>query len=558
MFQWQIKFSCSLTDSISGHFYFAKYVDAILRSRIIAILRKSPEGRSRESDDILDGFVVAHDRACQRYILLAIKHYVEALIIDIRHVYQALPRLLSLWFEFTSIGSTEQSKYRVYEEPTAQGKIVLGLLRIFAITSNPNAIVLTQNQEEANAVIATKYKQIPVPAFYTALPQLISRVKHPNSDTTTVVHGIVRRVLTKYPAQAMWPLAWLRQSRQHDRQKAGNEIFREAELRLAETSNRLHLLLVESKSLFEWLQKLAKFEPKKARCTEIKVTPWKGQIGLEEFIPPVKAALSASFSIGDSERSRDLFPRHVPRMRAFSSTIKVMQSKARPKILKAHVVSADSLTKIKERTSSGCFDIGEIHFLVKQEAKGDLRKDARVQELNNVVNRLLVSTAGRTMNQRRPLRIRTFAVTCLSEDTGILEWVPDTSSFRSLIGKAFNPQVNTYTAQRRGARLANLGDPVMRKDYERCQEMFFVSKNLKAATKMFEELCLSTNPPLLFWWFVHAFENSNAWYEARTRFTRSSAAWAAIGHVLGVGDRHAENILVDTSNGECVHVDFDW
>ena len=75
---------------------------------------------------------------------------------------------------------------------------------------------------------------------------------------------------------------------------------------------------------------------------------------------------------------------------------------------------------------------------------------------------------------------------------------------------------------------------------------------------MFEDLCLKTNPPLLFWWFVQAFENSNAWYEARTRFTRSSAAWAAVGHVLGVGDRHAENILVDTSNGECVHVDFDW
>jgi len=34
-------------------------------------------------------------------------------------------------------------------------------------------------------------------------------------------------------------------------------------------------------------------------------------------------------------------------------------------------------------------DLGEMHFLVKQEAKGDLRKDARVQDFNNVVNRLL-------------------------------------------------------------------------------------------------------------------------------------------------------------------------
>ena len=75
---------------------------------------------------------MAHDKACQRYILLAIKHYVEALVIDIRHVYQALPRLLSLWFEFTSIGNAEQFKNSILEEPTIQamqGKIA----RLFTV-----------------------------------------------------------------------------------------------------------------------------------------------------------------------------------------------------------------------------------------------------------------------------------------------------------------------------------------------------------------------------------------------------------------------------------------
>lgn len=54
-------------------------------------------------------------------------------------------------------------------------------------------------------------------------------------------------------------------------------------------------------------------------------------------------------------------------------------------------------------------DIGEILFLVKQEEKGDLRKDARVQDLNNVINRLMQD------DKQRRLRLRTFAVTCLSE-----------------------------------------------------------------------------------------------------------------------------------------------
>jgi serine/threonine-protein kinase ATR len=59
--------------------------------------------------------------------------------------------------------------------------------------------------------------------------------------------------------------------------------------------------------------------------------------------------------------------------------------------------------------------IGELHFLVKKEEKGDLRKDSRVQDLNNVLNRILAGS-------KRKLSLRTFSVTCLSEDTGILEY----------------------------------------------------------------------------------------------------------------------------------------
>ena len=29
-----------------------------------------------------------------------------------------------------------------------------------------------------------------------------------------------------------------------------------------------------------------------------------------------------------------------------------------------------------------------------------------------------------------------------------------------------------------------------------------------------------------------------------------------VGYILGLGDRHGENILFDSTNGDCVHVDF--
>lgn len=43
------------------------------------------------------------DNICHQYILLAIEHYATTLRLDMKHVYQALPRLLSLWFDFVSV-----------------------------------------------------------------------------------------------------------------------------------------------------------------------------------------------------------------------------------------------------------------------------------------------------------------------------------------------------------------------------------------------------------------------------------------------------------------------
>ena len=73
-----------------------------------------------------------------------------------------------------------------------------------------------------------------------------------------------------------------------------------------------------------------------------------------------------------------------------------------------------------------------IKFLCKQEKNGDLRKDNRMMEVNHTVNRLLSENAD---GRRRHLRLRTYAVVCLNEECGILEWV-NTSCIRHLITKS--------------------------------------------------------------------------------------------------------------------------
>ncbi|GFH32778.1 uncharacterized protein HaLaN_32058, partial [Haematococcus lacustris] len=36
----------------------------------------------------------------------------------------------------------------------------------------------------------------------------------------------------------------------------------------------------------------------------------------------------------------------------------------------------------------------------------------------------------------------------------------------------------------------------------------------------------------------------------------TNAVWCMTGHMLGLGDRHGENIMIDQVSGETVHVDF--
>ena len=63
-------------------------------------------------------------------------------------------------------------------------------------------------------------------------------------------------------------------------------------------------------------------------------------------------------------------------------------------------------------------------------------------------------------------------------------------------------------------------------------------------------------PPVLQHWFVDSFSEPSAWFEARLAYTRSCAVMSMIGFTVGLGDRHLENILIDSTSGSVMHVDF--
>ena len=368
----------------------------MVESRISVVAARTDGGSA--DDENARARIIKKEKSCHKYILEAIKEYGEASRLSQKHVFQALPRLLTLWFDFTAI----------------EGDDDLGAI-----------------QEEVNQFMVTCIKSIPPVAYYSVLPQLISRIGHQDEDTATIVAAILKRQLVKYPAQAMWQLSWLRQSVHDDRRSKGEDMFKVAQKSLRKNEDlKHHDLLGTSKNLILFLINLAKYIPKRndVKSFNIQQNAWKGKAELHDFLPPVQAALTVSQSAMGSFNSRDVFPREIPRMRAFSSAVQVMNSKAKPKKLTAFAIREGAKISDMSRRNTGksqeC-DIGEMHFLVKREAKGDLRKDARVQDLNTVINRLFSSTASSgsmTAKQHRRLKLRTFSVVCLSEECGILEW----------------------------------------------------------------------------------------------------------------------------------------
>lgn len=71
-----------------------------MQSRLTILASRSSFG---VGEDLVRANIIVRDKTSQKYILLAMKHYATALNLDTKYVYQALPRLLSLWFDFVSI-----------------------------------------------------------------------------------------------------------------------------------------------------------------------------------------------------------------------------------------------------------------------------------------------------------------------------------------------------------------------------------------------------------------------------------------------------------------------
>ncbi len=177
------------------------------------------------------------------------------------------------------------------------------------------------------------------------------------------------------------------------------------------------------------------------------------------------------------------------------------------------------------------------HQLVK--GNDDLRQDAILQQIFSTVDRLFQR---HLESRRRKLAIRTYKVIPLSSRSGLLEWVNATLPIASWLSQAhqrYYPNDLTATKCRE----------VMQGEDDR------KGWSAQSKLKVFERIQTKFHPVMRHFFF-ESFPDPNVWLDRRTAYTRSVATNSMLGFLLGLGDRHASNILIDKITAELIHIDL--
>lgn len=472
-----------------GHYYLGRHYKKILES-------EQPLKLDDQSDNFVTGEIAR----------LVIENYVRSLNAGTKYIYQTLPRILTIWLDLgAQVDKAPDGKLTVSRELHKRRVEQLNILHSFL----------------------DKYiHRLPAYIFYTALPQIVARIAHPNIQVYERLSHIIVKVVEAHPHQALWSLIGIMTmtSRQASERKArGTQILqtlRSVSRKVDGASYDLKYLLRAGEKLADQLLLACQngdFNTNKTVHASLtkdlrfnqKCTPC-------PLVVPVESSLTATLpAVSEQVKKHKAFSRDVVSIDCFLDDVLVLSSLAKPRRLTA-------------RGSDG------KSYMLLIKPKDDLRTDQRLMEFNGIINRSLKRDAE---SSKRQLYIRTYAVVPLNEECGIIEWVPGIKTMRDIL-------LSLYSSQK------------IQPDYNSLRQLMEEASTGENKIRLFTEDVLGRFPALLPQWFIQQFPNPSAWFSARLKYTRSCAVMSMVGTILGLGDRHGENVNLEEGNGGVFHVDF--
>ncbi|EPQ30215.1 uncharacterized protein PFL1_02331 [Pseudozyma flocculosa PF-1] len=426
-----------------------------------------------------------------------------------KYFYRTLPRVLTIWME------------------------VAGDPAIIKATSSRSASSSASASVQENVdtfrklnQLMAKYSRKLLPFQWLAVfPQLVARIVQKNDEAWRVLLDIIVQVVLAYPQQAMWSMVAGSNSKDGERRKRFGQIVATVGSKAPATHPNLKevmRIVTGSQSLAKELLRLCDYDvPRQTTVlsTDEQFPGLQNAAASCELLLPLQSSMTISLPSNNvvTAEHRPFAP-NLPMIAGFEDRIEVMNSLQKPR--KMIILGSDGR---------------QYPFLCKP--KDDLRKDARLMEFDGMINKLLQSNAE---SRKRKLYVRTYAVLILNEEHGLIEWVAHTVGLRHVLTRLYNA---------RGLAIYNHD---IRKNMDEAR----LAHDSKTTEVIFETKVLANFPPVFHEWFLATFPEPSAWLSARSSYARTAAVMSMVGFVLGLGDRHGENILFDASSGDTVHVDL--
>ncbi|CAF3491063.1 unnamed protein product [Rotaria socialis] len=568
------------------HFYLAQFYDTLLSSCIESDPTSSNSNSTTTTNNFLSstGLSLENKLRMMEYIRLAVNTYCRSLKYGCDFIYQSLTRLLTMWLDFAS----DLAPFiKPVPAPTATTRKQQPST---APTTNlPDAAQIKQHGHaklsEITREVSSWTTRIPPYLFLAAFPYMVSRICHSEDMTSKALNAIITQVFAAFPQQTLWMMINLYGSSNSMRRDRCIAIWNEA----SNIEPGLHDFVVEATILIKQLDTLCmhavaygqnkislsahfksfkRYYANQSACPIL--IPIQSQMQVCLPPPPVRFSLSTTSAHLQQQTNNDLptgstvklsamvnkqgalgrtankkaaqagltttginkmppknyydarhqpFPDAVVTIHSFEDTIDVLSSLQRPK-------------KIVIRGSDGQL----YPFLCK--SQDDLRVDSRCLDFCHLFNKCLKKNSE---TRRRQLNIRTYAVYPINERCGLIEWLPNLCTFRSLVTKFYRQRSSNFS------EVSNREIKVYGNSKDKSKEARFND---------FVKLLAFHQPAVFHQYFFAAYPDPNRWYISRMNFVRSTAVMSMIGYIMGLGDRHCENILIDTCTGETVHVDF--
>ncbi len=211
----------------------------------------------------------------------------------------------------------------------------------------------------------------------------------------------------------------------------------------------------------------------------------------------------------------------IIRIASFQNQLRVYNTKQRPR--KLVVVGSDG---------------NQYVYILK--AHEDLRQDERVMQFFSLANSLLSKRI-----ETKALNIETYPIIPLSPNSGLIGFVPHSDTIHQLISD-YRVSANIPL---------DIEFQLLFQHVEKSWSNYHLLTTLQKV-HVFRHICERTSGQELAKVMWIRAGSSERWLDNRAIFTNSFAVMSIVGYILGLGDRHPNNIVIDRVTGKLIHIDF--